>query len=329
MWPARFCALFMCFYFGVSFAQNKVDYGVMRDRLKNGCSNYEEMLNYQNLVKLKDNNPGKEISSGFEQYMAFDGLDWVPLVGEISCKQALLENEIQGIGYYIKYQPVSAYMYNEAKLKLAKALMIKVLLSDGSDVKAAFKEADALVRGFLVNDKDDFEHGKSMAYYFTAHAYIESSNYAKKVEDKQLLLDKAIYFAKAGLKKAKNRKLIVEPLGAALAKKGELFSMSSPERKEMLRESIRVLKSGDLRNKLNLYNISTSYILIGDIENAKVWLLKVEALKKFDQQVCIQGLMLDPDLELLRTQQEDWFVGYVRRNCLEQVKAAMMNSNKS
>ncbi|WP_156183886.1 hypothetical protein [Chromobacterium sp. LK1] len=325
---ARFCALLLCFCFGTTFAQDKVDYGAMLNRLKYGCSNYKEMLNYQNLIELNHGNLKKGISLDFAQYMAFDGLDWIPLVKEVSCKKALLENEIKGIGYYIKHQPVSAYMYNDAKLKLAQTLMIQALLSDGSDTNATFKEADTLVRDYLQNDKDEFKHGKSMAYYFSAHAYIDSSEYANKVEERLLLLDKAINSAKAGLKKAKDRSSILEPLGIALGKKGQLLSISSSERKETLMESIEAFKLGDLSDKINLYNIATSYIQIGDIENAKLWLLKIEALKKIDSQTCIQGLMLDPDIEPLRTKQKDWFVGYMQRNCLDQIKAVMMDSNK-
>lgn len=299
----------------------------MLDRFERGCSDYKEMLNYKNLAELKSNTLKEGVGLDFAQYMAFDGLDWIPLAREISCKKALLENEIQGIRYYLKYQPVSAYMYNDAQLKLAHALMIRALLSDDSDINAILKEMDALLQYYLKNDKDEFYHGESMAYYFAAHAYIDSSEYAHKVEEKQLLLDRAIYLARVGLKKAKDRKSILEPLGIALGKKAQLFSMTSPERKDILMDSIEIFKMGDLSDNMNLYNIATSYVQVGDVENAKLWLLKIEASKKIDKQICMQGLILDPDIELLRISEKDWFVGYVRRNCLDYVKAVMMNSN--
>jgi len=71
--------------------------------------------------------------------------------------------------------------------------------------------------------------------------------------------------------------------------------------------------SGD---NLAAYNIAVNYSLLADAENTKKWLMVIEEKKALDKQICLQGLLADPDMAWFRANQKDWLVTYFRRNCM-------------
>lgn len=233
-----------------------------------------------------------------------------------ACSIGLLDNAILILETYLQSTSEPRSVMND----LAVSKLMRASFEPGEARSLYYREADELIERYINESPIDPNETIATPQYFASHSYIDAAELTND-DDKIMLLDKAIAIAKKGRSIEMNKAMkqqLTEPLGIALGNKAKYYKGKDEARfRGTLEESTQFLIEGFASgDNLAAYNLAISYSLLNDPENAKKWLLVVEERKAVDKQVCLQGLLRDPDLEWFRTNQKEWLVAYFRRNCL-------------
>lgn len=235
-----------------------------------------------------------------------------------TCSIGLLDNAILILESYLQ----SGSEPQSVKNDLAVAKLMRASFFQKGARGSYYRDADRLLQEYIAESPIDPNEIEMIAtpFYFAAHSYIDAAELTND-DEKIILLDKAIAIAQkgrsAGIGNAMKRQLS-EPLGVALGNKAKYYKIKDESQfRKAIEESMQFLMEGfALGDNLAAYNLAVDYSLLNDAENSKKWLLVIEDRKAADKQICLQGLLLDPDLAWLRTNQKEWLITYFTRNCL-------------
>jgi hypothetical protein len=248
---------------------------------------------------------------------AFEQAKWAEFAHSPSCETALRQNTVDGTAYFLETQPADSRWRDIARRDEASALLELAMTGDEADKAPRVAQAAALLKANMDEEPragKEQDIARSMAYYFSAHAYLGAAKVATRPEDAASMNDAALSIARAGMAKATDPSEIVEPYGIALGETARRAPQDSPERRSALEESIKAFSTVSAKDPLAAYNIAVDHILLGDLPAAKADIQAMADASRIDGQVCI-GIMTDPDLAPLRDANRDWTVQLVRSQC--------------
>lgn len=244
--------------------------------------------------------------------------EWVQYSKNEECIDGLLDNSILILDTYIRTAPRESYCFTSSKNSLAKAIMMKSRKGDASDRKKAYEKADSLVDEYLKEEEFDPNGEIATPYYFAAYSYIDAAKLTKDI-NRISLLDKAIAIAKQGKSiniSSSLKNELNEPIGISFGEKAKFFPKESDDYKNQVFDGLSFFeagfKSGDF---LAGYNVAVSYSLLNDSNNSKRWLEMVANKGAIDKQICLDGILRDPDLNYLRANNREWLTAFFLKNC--------------
>jgi hypothetical protein len=233
-----------------------------------------------------------------------------------ACSIGLLDNAILILEAYLQSSSHPVNTKNE--LALAKMMRASFFTEGARDLY--YRDADNLIQQYITESPIDPDEKIATPFYFAAHSYIEAAELTND-DEKIILLNKAITIAQNGRSAKINNAMkqeLAEPLGIALGNKAKYYKTKDENQfRKAMEESTQFFMDGFASgDTLAAYNLAANYSLLNDAGNSKKWLLAIEEKKAADKQICLQGLLLDPDLEWLRKTEKEWIASYLRRNCL-------------
>ena len=232
------------------------------------------------------------------------------------CSIGLLDNAILLLEAYMKTGSNPLLAKND----LAVAKLMRASFFEEGKREAIYNEADRLIDQYIAEEAIKPDESIATPFYFAAHSYLDGAELTNDA-DKIVLLEKALAIVKKGMAAdigEERKKLLREPQGIALGNMAKYYKTKDESKfRKILEQATQAFMEGfSSGDNLAAYNIAVNYSLLADAENTKKWLMVIEEKKALDKQICLQGLLADPDMAWFRANQNDWLVTYFRRNCM-------------